>query len=205
MPDGETPKAGEEGQTPESQQQQTPPAGEKPKDTWEDGTPVDAEKARKTLEKLRESEAREKELKRKADELDAKVKEFERAQLSETERVTAENKDLAAKLEAVETRLKEQTIREQITEEARNLGFIDVEDAVVMVDRSKLQIDDDNKVKNLKPVLDELLKLKPHLKGDTGGTPHGPAPTPPRQQAPNDAQVAERVREEMRSTGRYSL
>lgn len=206
MPEGEKPEAGEEGQEPNSQdqtQQDPQPANT---ESWDD---LDVEKAKKTLAKLREAERDAKALKRERDDLEAKVKEFERSQLSETEKLVAENADMKAKVELLERTARETHEREQITSEARSLGFIDEDDAVRLVDRSLLQVEEaTGRITNLQSVLNALLKAKPHLHHEDG-QPEAQqrstiTPTPSRQATPNLNEVAESNRALLQSSGRYA-
>lgn len=216
MPTGQDPAAtdDDESQTgQENQDPKNPPTGETPPgDTWEDGTPFDAEKAKKTIDRLRGEERKAKELQKQNDELAAKVKEHDREKLSETERIQAERDDLKKQNEQLQARIEEDYQRNEILRTARTLGFIDEEDAYLLVDKTKLARDDEGRFTNTKKVLDELAKAKPHLVGEqaqgnnSDGRSQGPPPTPPRRNgSSNDAEVAEANRKTLLETGRYSM
>lgn len=207
MPEGEKPEAGEGGQEPNSQDQTQVNPGET-NETWEDGSTFDVEKAKAALVKLRAAEKEARELKKQRDTLDAEVRAFKQAQLSDTERMAAENAEMKAKVELLERQARETQEREQITSEARRLGFIDEDDAFRLVDRARLQVEEaTGRISNLQSVLNELLQAKPHLKSD--GPPEAQqrstiTPTPSRQATPNLNEVAESNRALLQSSGRYA-
>lgn len=211
MPEGQDPEA-TGGETPSEQQDPrptTPPSGETPKeDTWDDGTPFDAARAKRALAAQKEDLAK---AKRERDELALKVKEHDREKLSETERIQAERDDLKKQNEQLQARIEEDYQRNEILRTARTLGFIDEEDAFLLVDKAKLTRDDEGRFTNTKKVLDELAKAKPHLVGEQpqgnngDGRSQGPPPTPPRRNGSGtDAEVAEANRKTLLETGRYS-
>ncbi|MTI83446.1 MAG: hypothetical protein FH756_05950 [Firmicutes bacterium] len=86
-------------------------------------------------------------------------------------REKAENEKKTA-LEAANTRL----INAEIKVFATQAGFVDPADAVALVDRSSLEVDDKGNVNGAKEAVDALAKAKPHLvgTGKPGGSPGNP-------------------------------
>jgi len=80
----------------------------------------------------------------------------------------AENEKKAA-LEAANTRL----INAEIKVFAVQAGFVDPADAVALVDKSGIQVDEQGNVTGAKDAVEALAKAKPHLvsKGKPGGSP----------------------------------
>lgn len=88
-------------------------------------------------------------------------KEKERANKAENEKKIA--------LEAANTRL----INAEIKVIASEMSFVDKDDAVALVDRANIQVDDKGNVTGVKEAVEALAKVKPHLIGQGGGKPGG--------------------------------
>lgn len=155
-----TPPAGDSG-TPPAGNPPTPPAGEgnKPKTVEELQAELDAVRAGKTSS---DNEAKNLRARLKALE-DAEAKRKE-AELSDVEKANKQLAEATAKAESLKGRLVEFAVRSVATE----LGAIDAEVVAKLVDRSKLELDDDGSPKNAKSLIEELFKAKPYLKGDKG-------------------------------------
>ncbi len=98
----------------------------------------------------------------------AKAKETEEANKSELEkerdaRQKAESTSQAA-LDKANTRL----INAELKVFASQAGFADPSDAVALVNRSDLKVDDDGNVTGAKEAVEALIAAKPHLKGTAG-------------------------------------
>jgi hypothetical protein len=137
---------------------QAPPLGP-------DGQPWDMERA---LRKMTALETEAKEAKRLAKELtdaQAKLKEHEDQQLSETEKLTNQVRDLTGKLEAAETARRATTIRAAVLMMAAKLEFVDPEDAVLLLPSvGQVELNDGGEPTNVEALLKDLVKAKPHLK-----------------------------------------
>lgn len=208
MPEVETTPATNPGETPGGQTNPTTPPTpvvEKAPETWEDGSPFDAERAKATIAHLRQIERESTETKRERDTLAEAVRAHEREKLSETERLQAELSDAKAENVKLKQQIQDITERRDLGLIARELGFADEEDAILLADRSKLTRGDDGHFTNAKKVLEDLLAAKPHLRGQTeeGQRRNGPPSTPPRQADPTLEQIMQKNRGDNALTGRY--
>ena len=149
---------------------------------------MDDDKKERTLEELQaeiervqdalkkanaESAGRRKELEKIATD----TAEKDKAALSETEKSEARFAAVEAKLEASETREKEQKIRTAIITEATALGFANPEHAFALVDKSEVEITDGS-VSGFEKSLQALaesgsLTMADQKRGDSLGTPLG--------------------------------
>ncbi len=108
---------------------------------------------------------------RKLREAEAKVQTFEERDLSEQEKVARKATEAEQRAAAAEAALKHERLTGAITRAASKAGFADPDDAVALIDQSKVEYDDDGKPTNIDTLTTDLLKRKPHLKGQaaTGG------------------------------------
>lgn len=97
---------------------------------------------------------------------------------SETERLTAEStraKEAATKAEqdaaAVLTRANERVLRAEVKLLAQAAGFVDPDDAWLLMDRSAVKLDEGGNVTGADAAIKALAEKKPHLLGQGGGTP----------------------------------
>lgn len=102
----------------------------------------------------------------------AKVEEFEKANMSEMEKLQSSLKEKDEALQKLPSTIRSQTLK--FVSIATQKGFIDAEDAFLHV--GDIDLNDDKAVSS---ALDDLAKRKPHLvravRGDGGGGPRGPA------------------------------
>lgn len=117
-----------------------------------------------------EREARKAAEKRVAD-LDKKVKGYEAEKLTEQERLTKQASDAETAKVAAETELKRVRADRHIERAAAKAGFIDPEDAVLGLDRSKLKLEEDGTPEkdSLEKHLKGLAESKPHLVRGSNG------------------------------------
>ncbi len=189
MAGGETPPNPGEGDPPPKPDD--PPAGK-------DGKPFDPARAQATIDALR---AEVKAGKTTATELaaaQAKLKEYEQAQLSETERLTAQLADANARTTDLESKSQTALIRTAVEREAAKLGAVDPEVVYALIDRSDVKLTDAGDVTGADKAVKALLDAKPYLKGDgtkkaDKGTP--PMPKPNGQQQTREERVAEAQKE----------
>ena len=166
MPDPEptTTPTPEPAKTPEPKREPEPKAD---KPLGKDGKEFDPDRAQHTIETLRaESKAREDKIK----ELEKKQKEYDDANLTESERLkkTAEEKgreaaDLATSLQ--DTRLK---LAVYVASSKPELSCADPGLALLALDRSKIKYDESGEPTNIEDELGALLEAKPILKGEPG-------------------------------------
>lgn len=156
-----------------------PQAG--PTDPW-----ADPDAARREIEKLRRENAASRTKAKDRDTLAAKVAEFERAQLSEQERLQAQLAEEQKRSQALQDR----TVRAELRVAAS--GFADPEDAVAYLkDRLDTYVDAQGDVDEAQIAADlaDLLERKPHLaKAAPAATPA--EPVSPRRPAPDRTQAA---------------
>lgn len=96
-----------------------------------------------------------------------KVKTFEDRDLSEQDKALKEANEAKQRAEQAEAALKHERLTGAITRAASKAGFADPDDAVALIDQSKVEYDDDGKPANIDTLTTDLLKRKPHLKGQT--------------------------------------
>jgi small-conductance mechanosensitive channel len=89
----------------------------------------------------------------------------------EKEKARADNAEAASKT-ALETANK-RLVDAEIKVFAKDAGFADVTDAVALVDRTSIQVDEQGNVTGAKEAIEALAKAKPHLigEGKPAGTP----------------------------------
>jgi hypothetical protein len=147
--------------------------------------------------KLREAEEREKQLQ-------TQLKEHERSQLSDQEKVAAELEETKTARAEVERQLalSNVAVRESLLEADTvkaavhpELGIIDPDAAFRLLDRSSIEWDDDTgRATNLPEVLKALVEARPYLQGSTEpGRPTVPKvdPTNPQRQPPPNVPTRE--------------
>jgi len=136
-----------------------------------DGKEFDPERAQHTIETLRaESKQREDESRALA----AKLKEFEDANLSESERLKKDAEEGKREAADLTTSLRETRLKLGIYVASTEVGCTDPELALAAIDRTKIKFDESGEPTNLKDELEALLERKPILKG-TPGKPTAPA------------------------------
>lgn len=113
------------------------------------------DKERGNGDELKKTQARLKELE------DAEA-ERTRAQLSKEELLTKDLEAAQSKAAGMESELKTLHIQQAVEREATKLRFADPEDAMKMIDLSKLTLTD-GKITGVKEALEELAKTKPYL------------------------------------------
>jgi hypothetical protein len=172
-----------------------------------DGTPFDAERAQRTIERQREELKAAKAQAAEAEALRAKVAEFENAGKSEIERKDAEiaqarEKTTAAEQRAAELegRYKTALIRQAVEREAVKAGAIDADAVFALIDRSTLQVGDDDAVMGADKAVEAFAKARPHLfkATDTGAGNGGykpVKPTPP-SGGPPAAEIDKQARDQ---------
>lgn len=120
-----------------------------------------------------------KKLRREAQSLRGRLKDFEEAEekrkhaaMTEAERLAAERDAALATIAAANERV----IRAEVRAQALALGFADVDDAWALIDRAAVTLDDGGDVRGAKEAVKALAAKKPHLiRADTGGGYGAPA------------------------------
>lgn len=139
---------------------------------------------------------------RKAAELESKVKEHETAQLSEAEKKDREIADLKAERDGLATERKTLLVRSEIERQARKLGVVDEDAAYRLLDLDALELDEDGKPKNVEALLKKLLEARPYLKGTTQETRAGVPVTPRANGQTNDQKIDESYKK-LKATGSF--
>lgn len=137
------------------------------------GDEWDPDRARKTIETLREREKAGKQAEKRAAELEARLKELEDAQLSEQERQTKRLSELEAQAAQFEAERRDLMLRAEFHRLAPTLGVADAELAYLALDRAAIEYGKDGAPTNLADALTALLDSKPILRGQ----PMAPKPT----------------------------
>lgn len=112
------------------------------------------------VEKLRQESA---DYRTKLRAAEADLEKRRASELSETDRAKKEAADATAKLTEAETRIKAAQTRAEIATLGAALKLVDADDAYRLLDQAAIQYDDDGRPKNLKPLLEALIKAKPYL------------------------------------------
>lgn len=156
MPDG---TEGQEGQQQENQSQNESGANQQ----QNDGEKFDEARARALIDKLRPFEKEAGRLQREKTALEAKVAEFEKSKLTETERLQAERDDALKNATAAELRAKERAVRADVVIAAAKLKIVDPDAAHRLLDASAIEFDDAGDPKNIEKLLTDMVKTKPWL------------------------------------------
>jgi hypothetical protein len=195
------------GETPPNPGEGDPPKGDEPP-TGKDGKPFDAERAQRTIDQLREEVKTGKATAAKLAAAEAKLREIEDANKSETERATARAAEEEQKRIAAEQRAADLVLRLTVERTATKLGFHDPDDAYRLIDRKAVEMDDEGEPTNVEALLKDLAKAKPHLvkADDTKKAERGTPGTPkPNGKAPTGAEKTQEEVNRLRATGRYSV
>lgn len=178
-----------------------PPANLPPSDD----EPFDKDRALATIKKLREGERQAKAQAKELDDLRAKVKAAEDAQLSEQDRLKKEAEEAKAEAARLKSERQAVMLRYEVRLTAQQLGFRDPEDAHRFLDTSGLDdLDEAELAKTIKSRLEAVLKEKDYLKAAPNGNGHAGVPATPRPAgAPNREQVVNEKVEALRRTGAY--
>lgn len=118
---------------------------------------------RSMLEEVRREAAA---TRKKLREMEEKEAERAKAEMSEKERAEAERDEAKAKTVAANKRIVETLINTNVQLAASEQGFADPEDAVALIDRSKLEFDEETGepvTKSIKAAVKALSASKPHL------------------------------------------
>lgn len=159
--------------------------------------------SREYVEQLRKEAA---ENRKKAATAEAKLKEQDDAKLSETERLQKERDEFKAKAEQAEEHSRATLVEADIRVLASTMKFADLDDPLGAIKLDSVEFDANGKPTNVKKLLEELAKAKPHwIKADERTAP-GVPDTPRSNGGPKSS--ADAVRQEvesMRATGRYTV
>lgn len=160
----------ESGQAPQTNQQDSAPAGAQ--------AGQEPEPERFDAEYVKRLRAEAAEYRKRLRELEQTVKQHEEAKLSETERLQKRLAELEREHAAWQRERQEHTLKYETMLAASRLGIVDPEAAYRLLDLTKLEFDEDGNPKNLDKALQELLKAKPYLAGHAAagaGSPTNPA------------------------------
>jgi len=182
----------------------TPPAAPpaEPATPPAESEPFDAERARRTIENLRQFERDAKALKKERDDLKARVDQHEAASLSESEKLTKKVADLEKSLADAQTERRAILVRAEIERQARKLGVVDEGVAYKLLDLDGLAFDESGNPVGVEKALTKLLEQHPFLKATSEARPGVPA-TPRPNGHPQTDRIEEN-RQKLRATGAYA-
>lgn len=123
-----------------------------------------AEAARHRVEKQKERADREA--------LEARVKEYEDAKLSDTEKAARDFDEAKTKASSYETKAKELAINYELAMAARDEGIADVKAAVKLADRELIEYDSSGNITNLPDVIENLRSTYSSLFSKTASAPN---------------------------------
>lgn len=119
------------------------------------------------VKKLRDENAnrrvREQEARTQLETLQAQLKEYEDAKLTEAEKMQRELEELRTKSTSESTRAREAELSYQVALNASTYGIGDVKAAIKLMDRESLQFDDRGRISNLQDALETLKTEYPSL------------------------------------------
>lgn len=95
--------------------------------------------------------------------IDQADKEAKEAELSEVERLKKQHSELQSQHEAYTRQAQERIVRYEVQAQATELGIIDPDAAVKLLDWSQLEYDESGTPTNAKELLEELVKKKKYL------------------------------------------
>lgn len=160
MPDGVTPDAAEETKATEqdsSEQQGTTEPVDSSTADWQ------SKYERAVSEAIAE--------RKKRQQAEARVGEFEKAAMSEAERTKAEAEEARREAEAARSELRRTRVEYAVRAKASEMGVVDPEAAFRLLDTSEFDPDDQKALgKQVESALNELVSRKPYLKGITNAT-----------------------------------
>lgn len=130
----------------------------------------DAERAKATIQKLREHEQRALKLEKQTKALEKKLAEYEtaeqqrkQAEMSEVERLKAEVEAAKAAQQAAAEEMVTMRIKQAMFTAAAKMGFHNPEDAYLMADLTEVDLGEDGAVAGVETALKDLLKSRPYL------------------------------------------
>jgi len=100
---------------------------------------------------------------KKLDDIEAQATARKEQELTEAQKAAARAEKAEQALQALEARHRSTTINSAIRLAARTAGLVDPEDAVALLDRTGLDIDDNDNVLGVETAIKALTKAKPHL------------------------------------------
>jgi hypothetical protein len=100
----------------------------------------------------------------KTAELARKLDEFERAKLSETERLQLEHREAVAENEKLKAAVRSTRLESEVVKAAKDLKLADVDATLRLMDTAELEFDDSGRPVNLNHVLESTLERFPLLK-----------------------------------------
>lgn len=150
------------GQTPPPESKdQTPPPEPDPNNKDDSNSDDDPDIFDKEyVEKLRRENAK---YRTERNDLQSKLDEFEKAQMSELERAQTEAQEAKAQAEAAQAELRKTKLQSALLSHAT--GFHDPHDALLLIPQDQISVDDDGNpnTNSVKAAIDRLAKEKPHL------------------------------------------
>lgn len=120
------------------------------------------------------------------DELAAKLKSIEDANLSEADKLKKQAEEATGKVTAAEAKLRETLTKLEIERAARKLSIVDEDAAYRLLDASKIEYDKEGQPTNIGALLDALVKAKPYLVGSSDGGSGGGSSNPGRGRGAGD-------------------
>lgn len=100
---------------------------------------------------------------RLADEYERKANEAENKKLEEEKKYSELAEKRKAEAEKYKNDYQTSVLDNKLTREAAKLGFVDLDDALKLVDRSKVKLTDDGQVEGAEEAMKALATAKPHL------------------------------------------
>jgi len=94
-----------------------------------------------------------------------KAKDIEEQNKSELEKAQSKNQELEQRNQQVMEEANRKLVNAELKVFATQSGFVDPQDAIVLADRSGVQVGEDDQIKGAKEAVEALAKNKPHLLG----------------------------------------
>jgi hypothetical protein len=158
--------------------------------------------SREYVEGLRKEAA---ENRKKAAAAEAKLKEQDDAKLSETERLQKERDEFKAKSEQAEARARATLVEADIRVLASTMKFADLDDPLGAIKLESVEFDANGKPTNVKKLLEDLAKAKPHwIKAEGGGSAGVPGTPRSNGHTPTHEERVNEIEKRMEGSGRYA-
>lgn len=122
---------------------------------------------------------------KKADELEQAARDAEAKALAEQGKFKELADKNAAEAQQLRDQLKQSNLNQAIQAQAAKLGIVDVEAASILLDKTKVTVNEDGSIQGVEDALNALVEAKPYLKGQPQQQPVGAPSNPNPSQTEN--------------------
>lgn len=133
-----------------------------------DGKPLDPARALSAIERLKGEATKVPDLEQQLNEAMTKLKEFEDAKLSDTDKLTKRNTELETRTATLEREIQELRVGIAVAKVAQDAGALYPDAVVNLIDLSTLEFEADGKPKNADKIVEALKVKYPAMFGQAG-------------------------------------